>query len=99
LRRQKIAGMNPDNIINMDQAPILYLYHSNQTLEAKGTTTIHMQASTSDTKRAMFTAMVSVSGKLLKPRLIFKGQVNGKIEKREFQAYPEECVYACQPNA
>jgi hypothetical protein len=42
LMRQKIAGMNPDDIIDMDQTPIPYSYHSNWTLEAKGTKTIHM---------------------------------------------------------
>jgi hypothetical protein len=31
--------------------------------------------------------------------LIFKGQANGRIETHEFQTYPEDCVYACQPKA
>ena len=87
--RQKIAGMNPDDVINMDQTPIPYSYHSNWMLEAKGTKAIHTRALTSDTKRAMLAATVSGSGKLLKPMLIFKGHANGRIEKREFQTYPE----------
>ena len=43
--------------------------------------------------------MVTASGKLLTPMLIFKGKPNGRIVKREFPEYPEGCVYACQDNA
>ena len=80
--RQKIIGMDPDDILNMDQTPIPYSYHSNRTLEKKGVKTIHVRSSTADTKRAMLAATVTASGKLLKPMLIFKGQANGRIECR-----------------
>ena len=43
--------------------------------------------------------MVTASGKLLTPMLIFKGKPNGWIVKCEFPEYPEGCVYACQDNA
>ena len=43
--------------------------------------------------------MVTASGKLLTPMLIFKCKPNGWIVKREFPEYPEGCVYACQDNA
>jgi hypothetical protein len=56
-------------------------------------------SSTADTKRATLAATVTASGKLLKPMLIFKGQANGRIERNEFQTYPENCVYAMQPKA
>ncbi len=42
---------------------------------------------------------VSVSGKLLAPFLIFKGQQNGCIEQCEFVTYPAAGKYACQPKA
>ena len=97
--RQKIIGMDPDDIVNMDQTPIPYSYHSNRTLKKKGVKTIHVRLSTADTKRATLAATVTASGKLLKPMLIFKGQANGRIERSEFQTYPENCVYAMQPKA
>ncbi len=99
LMGQKIIGMDPDDIVNMDQTPIPYSYHSNRTLEKKGVKTIHVRSSTTDTKRATLAATVTASGKLLKPMLIFKGQANGRIERNEFQTYPENCVYAMQPKA
>ena len=42
--------------------------------------------------------MVTASGKLLTPMLIFRGKPNGWIVKHEFLEYPEGCVYACQDN-
>ena len=42
--------------------------------------------------------MVTASGKLLTPMLIFKGKPNGQVVKCEFAEYPEGCVYACQDN-
>jgi len=77
MMRQKVVQMDPDDVINMDQTPIPYSYHTSQTLDKKGTKTIHVRASTSDTKRTMLAATVSSSGKLLKPLLIFKGKTNG----------------------
>ena len=42
--------------------------------------------------------MVTASGKMQTPILIFKGKPNGQIVKHEFPEYPEGCVYACQDN-
>jgi hypothetical protein len=50
-------------------------------------------------KSATLAATVSASGKLLCPMLIFKGKAGGKIEKKEFKTYPQECIYACQSKA
>ena len=47
----------------------------------------------------MLAATVTASGKLLKPMLIFKGQAHGRIERSEFQTYPDNCIYAMQPKA
>ena len=99
LMRQKVAGMNPDDVINMDQTPIPYTFPSNRTLEKKGTKTIHVRTSTTDTKRATLAATVTGSGKLLTPFLIFKGKANGRIASKELQTYPKECIYACQEKA
>jgi hypothetical protein len=50
MMREKVAEMDPDDIINMDQTPIPYSYHTSRTLALKGTKTIHVRSSTSDTK-------------------------------------------------
>jgi hypothetical protein len=68
-------------------------------LEEKGTKTIRVQALTTDTKRVTVAVTVTVSCKLLKAFLVFKGKVNRRIETNEFQTYPEECIYACQSKA
>jgi hypothetical protein len=75
--RQKVLGMNLDNVINMDQTPIPYMFPSNHTLEKKGTQTIHVCTSTTDTKCATLAATVTGSGKLLTPFSIFKEKVDG----------------------
>jgi hypothetical protein len=99
LMRPKVLGMNPDDIINMDQTPVPYSFPSNHTLEKKGSKMINVQTSTSDTTRVMLAATVTASGKFLTPFLIFKGKNDGRIASRELQTYPEECIYACQEKA
>ena len=47
----------------------------------------------------MSSATMTASGKLLHPMQIFKGQAGGQIETREFQMYPDDCVYAFQLKA
>jgi hypothetical protein len=99
MMREKVALMDPDDVLNMDQTPIPYSYHTSRTLELKGKRTIHVRSSTSDTKRATLAAAVSGSGKLLKPFLIFKGKSDGRIAQKELQTFPGDCFYACQPKA
>ena len=99
MMREKVALMDPDDIINMDQMPIPYSYHTRRTLALRGTKTIHVRSSTSDSKRATLATTVSRSGKLLKPFLIFKGKTDGRITQKELQTYPENCLYACQQKA
>ncbi len=77
LMRQKVSGMDPDDVINMDKTPIAFSFPSNWTLKKKGAKTIHVQTSTTDTKRAMLATTVTASDKLLTPFLIFKGKANG----------------------
>lgn len=49
MMRKKVAGMNPDDVFNMDQMP--YSYNSLCTLEKKGENTVHVLASNTDTKQ------------------------------------------------
>ena len=88
-----------DFIINMDQTPVPFTYNAKKTLEVVGRQTVCVRKSTNDTKRATFAMTVTASGEVLKPLLVFKGKPGGRIEKREFPAYPCEIVYACQENA
>ena len=86
--KQKLEGRNRDDILNMDQTPIPFSYHSNKILNVKGARTVHTRASTSDTKRITLAATVTASGKMLPPFLIFKGKPNGRIAMREFSTNP-----------
>jgi hypothetical protein len=76
--KNKIAGKDPWYIINIDQSPISYLFHSSKTIETKGTRTIHMCTSTTITKQGKLAVTIDASRKMLPPMLIFKGAPNGK---------------------
>jgi hypothetical protein len=99
MMRAKLHGRNKDDIVNMDQTPIFYSFHSRTTLEAVGSRTIQVRASTNDTKRVTVAATVTASGKMLTPFMIFRGAANGRIVKNEFQTYPVDGKYACQAKA
>ena len=97
--KDKVSGKDPCDIINMDQSPIPFSFHSARTLEAKGTRTVHVHVSTSDTKRVTLAVTVDASGTMLPPMIIFKGAPNGRIANREFGTYPDGGHYACQKKA
>jgi hypothetical protein len=99
LMRHKVGNMNPDHVLNMDQTPIPFSYHSKRTWEEKGVKTVNSRASTCDTKRATLAATVTMSGEVLLPLLIFKGAKNGRIEKYELPTLPPVCLYAVQKKA
>ncbi len=96
---QKLAGHKLNDVLNMDQTPIPFLYHSGKMLDVKGTKTIHARLSTMDTKRVTLAATVIASGKMLMPFLIFKGKPNGRIATREFATFLSEGEYACHDKA
>ena len=58
-----------------------------------------MHASTSETKRATLAATVTMSGQLLLPLLIFKGQQNGQIAKKEIPTLPPIRICGVQKKA
>ena len=80
LMRHKVANMNPDHVLNMDQMPIPFSYHNKHTWEEKGVKTVHTRSSNSETKRATLAATVTMSGEVLPMLLIFKGKRTGPIE-------------------
>ena len=69
-------------IWNMDQTPLWFLYHRLQTLTKRGTKSIHVRKTSSNTKRATAALMVLVAGEWLKPMIIFKGQPRGRIARK-----------------
>jgi hypothetical protein len=94
--KNKISGKDPSHIINMDQTSIPYSFHSNKTLKLKGSKTIHIHVSTTDTKRVTLAVTFDGSSKMLPPRLIFEGATNGWIANHEFITYLDGCHYICQ---
>ncbi len=98
MMRDKVADKDPALILNMDQTPIPFSFHATKTLEKKGTKTIHICSSTSDTKRVTLAVTIDASGGMLPPMLIFKGAANGRIA-REFVTYPDGGHYVCQKKA
>ncbi len=95
----KLVEKDPCDIINMDQTPIPYSFHSNKTLEIKGARKVHVHASTTDTKQVTLAVTIEASGRMLSPLLIFKGTAKGRIAKNELSTYPESGHYLCQPKA
>ena len=59
--RLKLVGRNLDDVLNMDQMPVPFLYHSGKTLVMKGLKTIHARASTTDTKHVTLAATGALS--------------------------------------
>ena len=88
---QKVGNMNSDPVLNRDQTPISFAFHSNCTWSEKGMHTFHINDSTSDTKRAMLAAIVKMSSNLLHPFLIFKGKENDRIATKELPTFPIPC--------
>ena len=97
--KAKIAGKDPCDVINMDQTPIPFSFHSNKTLEIKGARTVHVRASTTDTKRVTFDVCLEASGRMLPPLLIFKGAKKGPIANYELTSFPDRGHYLCQQKA
>jgi hypothetical protein len=97
--KSKLEGWNLNDVLNMDQMPIPFSYHSNKMLEVKGARTVHSRALTTDTKRVTLAATVTTSGKMLPPFLIFKGKPQGCITLCEFGMYLDTGRYACQEKA
>ena len=99
MMKVKLQGRNLDDIMNMDQTPIPYSYHSSKMLNPKGAKTVQGRSSISETKHVTLAVTVTTSEKLLMPFLIFKGQRNGRIAQHEFVTYLAAGKYACQPKA
>jgi hypothetical protein len=69
--KARLRGRNADNVINMDQTPIQFSFHSQTTLDVKGKKTIQVLDSTNDMKRITLAATVTASVTMLTPFMIF----------------------------
>ena len=78
LMKAKFTSVDPEDILNMDQTPIPFLYQSTRTLEKKGWKTIHVHSLTMDTKQVTLAVAVEASRRMLPHMLIFKGAPNGQ---------------------
>ena len=99
IMRDEVDGRNPDDIINMNQTPITFLYYSNTMLDVKETNTIPTRTSMSDKEHVTFAATITASGNMLPPHLIFKGKPNGCSASQEFLTFHAVGKYACQDKA
>jgi len=70
--KEKVASVDPEDILNMNQTPIPFLYHSTRTLEKKGSKMINVQSSTMDTKQVSLAAAIEASSQMLPLMLVFK---------------------------
>ena len=88
-------------VLNMDQTPIYFSMPPGRTLELQGSNRVGVRTTSNSTERATCSLCVSADGDKLKPMLIFKGQPNGRIAKRELPEFEtrNDIFLACQENA
>jgi hypothetical protein len=88
-------------VINMDQMPVYFLMNAKRAFEVVGKKTVHIRASTNNTKHVTMVVMITVDRMLLPLMLIFKGKLNGRIVRKEFPSgnYPTTHFYKCQDAA
>jgi len=96
--KEKVTSVDPEDILNMDQTPSLFSYHSTRMLERKGSKTVHVWSSTLDTKQVTLAVAIEASKRMLPPMLIFKGAPNVFIVNDEFVPSPKRRHYTCQKN-
>jgi hypothetical protein len=73
MMQERTVNGNRDDILNMDQTPITYSYHSSKTLDTRGSRTVQVCTLRTDMKRVSVEATVTRSGKILPPFMIIKG--------------------------
>jgi hypothetical protein len=72
-------------VLNMDQMPLHFPYHSSKTLEKRGTKTIHVSKTRNGAKRAMGAFTIMAAGNFLTPIIIYKGEPRGHITQKKLQ--------------
>jgi hypothetical protein len=72
--------------------------HGNKTLEVQGTKTIHILAP-GEKDRATVNYTITMAGDILKGMVIFKGEPNGRITKKELPTFFPDMLWAARKNA
>ncbi len=80
--RHKVANMNPDHVINMDQTPIRCSYRKNCTRSKKGQRRIRVHVLSSESNHTTLASTFTMSSHVLVPLLVFKGNQNGLFAKK-----------------
>ena len=98
-----VFGANSDRrfVINMDQTPVYFNMNAKLTLELvekKNNPHLHVDG---QAKWVTVAVTICTNGTLLLLVLIYKGQPNDRIVKKEFPSgvYPPNHFYHCQPAA
>ena len=87
-------------VLNMDQTPMYLSMAPVSTLNLQGARTVYGRRTGDSGCRFTVSCTISANGDKLKPFLIFKGEVNGRIATREFPTNPERnrvvlCTQKC----
>lgn len=85
---------NPDQIVNMDETNIQFDEPARRTINVRGARSIPIQTTGSSGSVTVALA-VTLTGRKLRPFIIFKGAPHGRIV-REFQSFPDGAYYCCQ---
>ncbi len=88
-----------DYTLNMDQTCVRFSLHNTRSLDVKGKRTIYLRKAKGDTKRMTAAFTVTASGRQLQPCIVFKGEAEGRIVKKEFPTYVQGPLYLCQTKA
>ena len=72
IRKKVSETYHEKNCFNIDQTPVFFTFHSNQTLEMKGVKTVTIITSTQDTRHATLAVTVCADGTKLPLMLISK---------------------------
>ena len=59
--KDKVAGKDSCDVINMDQTPISYSFRSTKMLQTKGVKTINVRSSMSNTKQVILAVTIEAS--------------------------------------
>lgn len=62
MARERVKSLPSESVLNMDQTPIWYSYHSGRTLKKKGKRSVNVLSSMTSTMRATLNAAVTMPG-------------------------------------
>jgi len=82
----------------MDETPILFNMSPSKTIAKKGGKSILIRTQNQEKCYISVILTISANGHKLSPYLIFKGKINGDIEKKLKKDINKRCYIACNEN-